>query len=155
MIVMWMILTSRDETVPVLSLVMSPDLLFPTVLQIILMLTLVCTVSMLCMLHVVFCFICMALSSCTRHTVLWLYRTHLIYLYHDDSCGILNGSMHALFVHLNRCSGASWIIIIHTVFQTCDVWVIAERLSARLLIVQCSRLAFVCVYICIYISVTL
>ena len=40
MTVMWMILTSRDETVPVLSLVMLPDLLFPTVLQIILMLTL-------------------------------------------------------------------------------------------------------------------
>lgn len=40
MTVMWMILTSRDETIPVLSLVMLPDLLFPTVLQIILMLTL-------------------------------------------------------------------------------------------------------------------
>lgn len=40
MTVMWMILTSRDESVPVLSLVMLPDLLFPTVLQIILMLTL-------------------------------------------------------------------------------------------------------------------
>ena len=29
--------------------------------------------------------------------------------------------------------------------------IIAERLSARLLIVQCGQLAFVCIYVCIYI----
>ena len=35
------------------------------------------------------------------------------------------------------------------------VVLIAERLSERLLIVQCSQFAFVCMYIYIYISVTL
>ena len=36
-------------------------------------------------------------------------------------------------------------------FQSRFVALFAERLSARLLIVQCSRLAFVCIYVCIYI----
>ena len=60
---------------------------------------------MLCMLHVVFCFICMAPSSCT---ILWLYCTHLIYL-HSWWLLLWNPEWkHAPFVHLNiscRCSG--------------------------------------------------
>ena len=49
--------------------------------------------------------------------------------------------MQCYFVH--SCLGISLRLL--------SVTVIAERLSARQLIVQCGQLAFVCVYICIYI----
>ena len=47
------------------------------------------------------------------------------------------------------------LYIVYSNKNICSQTVIAERLSARLLIVQCSQFAFVCMYVCIYIRHTL
>ena len=56
-----------------------------------------------------------------------------------------------IVLHDNECDLQEHELIGHVMRKMDLLELIAEHLSARLLIVQCSQLAFVCIYIYIYI----